>query len=59
MTPQPQKLAQNNMRTNPSATTAQAKVQINSSTMANNAAENQRKNRQEAATHKAWYHWIW
>ena len=53
-----QQLAKNNVHPGPQPVNA-SKVQLTSTTLANNAAENTKKNQNQQMTHKAWYHWIW
>jgi hypothetical protein len=55
---QAQRVARNDIK--PGSTPVNAgKVQLSSSTLANNAAENSRKNQHQQTMHKAWYHWFW
>jgi hypothetical protein len=35
------------------------KTMLSASTLANNAAENSKKNQTQQSTHQPWYHWIW
>jgi len=56
---QASRVAQNNVKPSATQPVNGGKIQLSSTTLANNAAENSKKNRNQQTTHKAWYHWIW
>jgi hypothetical protein len=54
---QAQRFARSDVKPGTTSVTT-AKVQLTPSTLANNAAENSKKNQHQQTVHKAWYHWL-